>query len=81
MLPRAVCDTQVANESGLRDCSSTRPGPKKSKTQPSPDFIEFSIPVAALRIWNRTSREYATTWPVSMVTDSPCSRSITSTAP
>ena len=33
--------TQLANASGLRDWSSTRPGPKKSNTQPSPDFIDW----------------------------------------
>ena len=53
----AASATQWANASGLRDCSSTRPGPVKSKTQPSPDFSDWiERPCTARRILKWMSR-------------------------
>jgi len=59
----------------------TQPGPVKSKTKPSPDFMVWMMPVATLRSWLVTLGAKATTWPLSMVTDSPSARLTVSRAP
>ncbi len=55
--PEETEAAQEAKARGLRVCSSTRPGPVKSKTSPSPDFSDWSErPETARRMVNCIAR-------------------------
>ena len=71
----------AASADGLRLWVMTQPGPVKSNTNPSPDFSICTMPELALRSWLVTVGPNATTWPLSMVTDSPAPRLMVSRAP
>ena len=74
--------SQSIRARGLRVWIITRPGPAKSKTNPSPDFSDWTErPSTARRSRLCTPASYATTWPESTVTASPGPSSSVSTAP